>query len=155
MLPTQLLALEDTKPVEVEDDSPVEYKYIILQGLNKVTGRISKLEGPIGTVLNFGSLEIIARRCWKAPADERPENATLLEVRELKQGEAAQTIFLGWMFSSTPGLSGLEHAVYDINVLTCEVSSTPDKSADQAPAQKNGGDTKKTQIDKPTQEKKK
>jgi hypothetical protein len=28
-------------------------------------------------------------------------------------------LFSGWMFASTPGLSALEHPVYDIWVLDC------------------------------------
>ena len=108
------------------DALPPEPNTILLQGLNKVTGHILKLEGPIGTVLRFGNLEIIARRCWKSPPDESPENAALLEISELKPGEAPQKIFLGWMFSSSPGLSGLEHPVYDITVIGCEAKDNPE-----------------------------
>lgn len=97
-----------------------EINAIRLQGLNKVTARVSTLEGPLGTSLRFGNLEIIARRCWKAPPEERPENAALLEIRELKSDEAPQTVFTGWMFSSSPGLSALEHPVYDVTVISCE-----------------------------------
>jgi hypothetical protein len=126
--------------VAEEKDAPVFYNMIVLQGLNKVTGRTSRLDGPVGTVLRFGSLEIIARRCWKAAPDERPENAALLEIRELEVGEEPQRVFLGWMFSSSPGLSGLEHAVYDVNVLSCEMLEDPEK--------KESADDKKTAPDK-------
>ena len=30
-----------------------------------------------------------------------------------------QTVFYGWMFASSPAVSSLEHAVYDVSVLTC------------------------------------
>lgn len=113
---------------EIEENPllPLEYSHgdfqnsIVLQGLNKVTGHISKLEAPVGTVMRFDNLEIIARRCWKASPEEQPENAALLEILELRTGEQPKTAFLGWMFSSSPGLSGLEHPVYDITVLDCE-----------------------------------
>lgn len=104
-----------------------EYYTIVLQGLNKVTGRTSRLTGPVGAALRFGNLEIVPRRCWKSEPEDRPENAALLEISELKPGEAPQQIFLGWMFSSSPGLSGLEHPVYDIGVLSCEATATPEK----------------------------
>jgi len=121
-----------------EEDATPDPNTIVLQGLNKVTGHISKLEGPIGTVLRFGNLEIIARRCWKSSPEERPENAALLEISELKPGEAPQKIFLGWMFSSSPGLSGLEHPVYDITVLACEAREDPEKSdKPEKPAEKS------------------
>lgn len=109
-------------------ETPPEYNTIVLQGLNKVTGHLSKLEGPLGTVLRFGSLEIVAHRCWKAPPEERPENAALLQISELKPGEKPERIFLGWMFSSSPALNGLEHAVYDITVLNCEVRENPEEN---------------------------
>jgi hypothetical protein len=114
--------------VPPEEPAAPEYNTIVVQGLNKVTGHISKLEAPIGTVMRFGNLEIVARRCWKSPPEERPENAGLLEISELKPGEAPQQIFLGWMFSSSPGLSGLEHPVYDITMLACEAREDPEKS---------------------------
>lgn len=112
---------------------------IVLQGLNKVTGHISRLEAPVGTVMRFGNLEIIGRRCWKSPPDEQPENAGLLEIWELKPGESHQRIFLGWIFSSSPGLSGLEHPVYDLTMLEClSVKETPpeEKKAEEPSTQK-------------------
>ena len=119
------------KPAEPEDadtKAKKEYDAILLQGLNKVTGHISRLEALVGTVMRFGNLEIIARRCWKSSPEEQPENAALLEISELKPGEPPKRIFLGWMFSSSPGLSGLEHAVYDVTVLNCEEPGKIDKS---------------------------
>jgi hypothetical protein len=101
-----------------EDNTPV-ITTVILQGLNKVTGHTSKLEAPTGTIARFGTLEIVARYCWKSQPEDRPENAVLLDISELKPDEPPQKIFLGWMFSSSPGLSGLEHPVYDITVLAC------------------------------------
>lgn len=114
---------------EAPDKPPptATYTTIALQGLNKVTGRTSKLEAPIGTAMRFDTLEIVARRCWKSEPEDRPENAALLEISELKPGEQLEKIFLGWMFSSSPGLSGLEHAVYDVTVLECTIKDLSDK----------------------------
>jgi len=119
----------DIDPAEEPDiDEEAQYNAIVLQGLNKVTGHISTLQGPVGTILRFGNLEIIPRHCWKSQPEDRPENAALLDISELKPGEPPQRIFLGWMFSSSPGLSGLEHPVYDITVLSCEESKEPGKN---------------------------
>ena len=128
-------------PAEVKNEAPpeapkIEYNVVVLQGLNKVTGHVSRLEGPVGATLHFGNLEIITRRCWKSSPEERPENAALLEISELKPGEQPTRIFLGWMFSSSPGLSGLEHPVYDINVLSCELRKDPEKPAAKAEKKK-------------------
>lgn len=99
------------------------YDTVFLQGLNKVTARAESLEAPVGTVIRFGNLEIIPRTCWKSPPEEQPENAALLEIWELKPKQKPQQIFYGWMFSSSPGLSALEHPVYDVTVLECKKHS--------------------------------
>lgn len=115
-------------PLPAPPETPQEtLNAIRLRGLNKVTARVTVFDALLGTVMRFGNLEIIARRCWKAPPEERPEDAALLEIRELKQGEEPQTVFTGWMFVSSPGLSGLEHPVYDITMLACEHMDVKDE----------------------------
>ena len=95
-------------------------KGVKLQGLNKVTAKVSQLEAPVGTIMRFGNLEIVARECWTAPPDKRPEHAALLEITENVPGEAPKRVSAGWMFASSPAISALEHAVYDITVLECQ-----------------------------------
>ena len=105
----------------------------VLQGLNKVTARVSAVEAPVdGTVL-FGTLAITVRTCHKAPPEEPPESAAFLEIYDVKPGEQPVELFSGWMFASSPALSALEHPVYDIWVLDCrdgpESSETPEPSS--------------------------
>lgn len=119
-------APEANIPAQEEVRAP--YDAVALRGLNKVTARISSFTAPLGTVVRFGNLEIVARRCWRAPPDEQPENAALLEIWELKPGEGPQRIFLGWMFSSSPAISALEHPVYDITVSECTRQSAQEES---------------------------
>lgn len=107
------------RPPAPEEETPLSFNAVRLQGLNKVTARISPIDAPFGAVMRFGNLEVIARRCWQAPPEAQPESAALLEIRELKSGEGPVTVFHGWMFASTPALSALEHPVYDVTVLTC------------------------------------
>lgn len=92
---------------------------VVLQGLDKVTGRVSKIEAPIGATVKFGTLELITRACDKRPPEETPESAAFLDVWEVRPGEPAKGIFRGWMFASSPALSAMEHAVYDVWVLDC------------------------------------
>ncbi len=95
------------------------YDTAILQGLDKVTARVSTIEAPLGDTVKFGALEIIARTCDKRPPEETPESAVFLDVWEVRPGEPAVGIFRGWMFASSPALSALEHPVYDVWVLDC------------------------------------
>jgi len=107
------------------------YQTAVLQGLDKVTARVSTLEADIGDVARFGTLEIIVRHCNKRPPEETPESAAFLDVWEVRPGEAAMGLFRGWMFASSPGLNALEHPVYDVWVKDCvnKISISEDKSS--------------------------
>ncbi len=98
----------------------------VLQGLDKVTARISTIRAPVGSTVRFGSLEIVTRTCVKRPPEEPPESAAFLDIRDVKPGEAPLRIFSGWMFASSPALSALEHPVYDVSVVDCTNSSNSD-----------------------------
>ncbi len=113
------------------------YDVAVLQALDKVTARVSTLEAPVGEVVTFGTLEIIARTCDKRPPEETPESATFLDVWEVRPGEPALSIFRGWMFASSPALSAMEHPVYDVWVLDCRntVSTDDSESSSESPSE--------------------
>lgn len=97
----------------------------VLQGLDKVTARISPIHTPIGETVRFGTLEITVRRCLKRPPEEPPESAALMDIREVRPGEEPVIRFSGWMFASSPALNALEHPVYDVWVKDCLNASSP------------------------------
>jgi hypothetical protein len=92
---------------------------VLLQGLDKITARVSQIKVPVGGTVTFGALQITARACDKHPPEEAPEAAAFLEVVEVKPDEKPVLRFSGWMFASSPALSALEHPVYDLIVLDC------------------------------------
>lgn len=117
----------------------IQMQEAVLQGLDKITARISTIEVPVGETVSFGSLQITVRACDKRPPEETPESAAFLQVVEQKPGEQPVTRFSGWMFASSPALSAMEHPVYDLWVLDCENkgAEVPEQAAEpqQAPAQ--------------------
>jgi hypothetical protein len=122
--PTPPVATQETENPDdeaLEDfiEKPQEYQGVRLQGLDKLTAQRERFTATMGAVTQFGNLEIVPRACWKSPPSQRPETAALLEVWEWKPGEQPMKLFFGWMFASSPGLSSLEHPVYDITVLEC------------------------------------
>ena len=119
----QLLALIGMVGVLASTDAKAEkYQTAVLQGLDKVTARVSTFTAPIGQTVRFGTLEIIARVCDKRPPEETPESAAFLDVSEARAGEPTVNVFRGWMFASSPALSAMEHPVYDVWVLDCKNS---------------------------------
>ena len=93
----------------------------ILQGLDKVTARISTLQADNGKTVAFGSLEIVVRRCQRSRPDQKLERAAFLEIDNIDPAtKVKKRIFSGWMFSSNPAISALEHPVYDVWVKDCK-----------------------------------
>jgi hypothetical protein len=102
----------------------------VLQGLDKVTARISTF--PVSTTeeVRFGTLSIRVRACHKTPPTEPPESTAFLEISDIRVGAEPVLLFSGWMFASSPALSALEHPVYDVWVVDCmkASNSSPDNS---------------------------
>lgn len=96
----------------------VEGRTVVLNGLDKVTGRITQFEVVIDRVATFGTFEIRPRFCDKRPPVELPETSVFLEIFDTRSGQREQ-IFSGWMFASSPGLSAVSHPVYDVWVEDC------------------------------------
>ena len=111
----------------------IQMQEAVLQGLDKITARISTIKVAVGETVNFGSLQITVQACDKRPPEETPESAAFLQVVEQKPGEQPVTRFSGWMFASSPALSAMEHPVYDLWVLDCE--NQDGAAPEQAPAE--------------------
>ncbi len=110
-----------------------------LRALDKITGRSTDIVVKVGEPVVFGSLKIELKACFQTPPDEVPESAAFLRVfstrvtgnellgmTDAEKAEAlpaaaavSPVVFSGWMYASSPGLSALEHPVYDIWVIRC------------------------------------
>ena len=107
---------ENAAPVEISD------RRATLRALEKVTARIKDLDVGLGETVEFKSLQITLRTCNKRPPEETPETTAFLEIIDNKpDGEAAE-VFTGWMFASSPALNALEHPVYDVWVIDCNIT---------------------------------
>ena len=98
-------------------------KVAVLQGLDKVTARVSTIRAPVGEAVTFGTLVIVVRTLPRPPARGGPETTAFLEIFDDKPGEPPRSVFSGWMFASSPALSAMEHAVYDIWVIDCTTAA--------------------------------
>lgn len=103
----------------------------VLRWIDKVVARVSVIEAPVGETVRVGTLELIVRVCTMRPPEETPENAAFLDVWGVKPGEPAEEVFRGWMFSSSPALSAMEHPVYDLWLEECRNTSDTETSPGQ------------------------
>ena len=129
-------------PAYAQQTDWIDGNRLVLQTLDKVTARIQTVDAVIGEPVRFGTLEIIPHYCAFRPPELPPDHSAFLEIKDiaLNAGRSesqkdtsqnsikdiasdslnpAQTVFSGWMFASSPALSGLEHAVYDVTLLNC------------------------------------
>ena len=104
---------------QTTDADMESYKIAKLQSLNKATARTSEFEVEVGKTVKLGPLYIRPQVCKKPPATDRQDAITFLQVWEDPAQEEPKWIFSGWMFASSPGLSSMDHPVYDIWVIRC------------------------------------
>lgn len=117
---------EQTQPEETEEPQARPRRPIaIVQAVDKITAETMRFEVEVGgrPVRFNGALIFTARACEVAAPDERDEEAAAylgisLQPRGAVQPQTRQ-LFRGWMFASTPGLSSIEHPVYDAWVVGC------------------------------------
>lgn len=128
-----------------EDDTELGFDYIqqpavILRGLDKISGRSTDIEVAVGENALFGGLRVSVKACHQTPPTEPPESIAYIEVEDYgfeiqeietlpDQIDLEKRVFNGWMFASSPGLNGLEHAIYDVWVIRC-MAEAPVRSDD-------------------------
>ncbi|CAH1662808.1 conserved exported hypothetical protein [Hyphomicrobiales bacterium] len=111
----------------------------VFSGLDKITGRIVSFEAAVDETVQFGALQLTPRACYTRPATETPNTTAFVIVDEVTTASnERRRLFSGWMYAASPGLHGIEHAVYDIWLTDCkggtEVIVEPKEgSGDSAP----------------------
>jgi len=142
---TLTLCLFAAAPARAEmQDFPV----VKLQSLDKVTARTMTFEAKVGSTVKFGPLFIKTQACREAPPIEQPESAAFLQIWEMTPDDKAKWVFSGWMFASSPGLSSMDHPIYDVWVIDCadpvaEAAAAAAAAAAEAAKQEPAADGKK------------
>lgn len=120
--------LTQATPQVLEEEAVQSYpadvgRTVVLRGVDKTTGRVSTFDAPAGEAISFGTLEILAQTCQSTPPEEPPETTAFLQIDNITVDGERNRVFSGWMFASSPAVSALEHAVYDVWVIDCKVSA--------------------------------
>ena len=114
-----------------------DHPIVKMKALDKSTARTVTFEAKVGSTIEYGSLFIKVQACRKSEPLEKPENAAFLQIWEVPlHAEKSEWVFSGWMFSSSPALSAMDHAVYDVWVLECLDKKKQNKAAKQSEVKK-------------------
>ena len=115
------LRIEPFEPVETEREAiaATDAPGAVLRGLDKVSGDVIELEMRVGERRRLGRIEVTLGAC-RYPADNPAGEAfAWVEVRSDGRSDAD---FAGWMIASSPALSALDHARYDVWVMRCTIA---------------------------------
>jgi hypothetical protein len=129
----------------------------VFSGLDKITGRIISFEVEVDETVQFGALQMTPRVCYSRPPTESPQTTTFVEVDEVTLENKYRRVFTGWMFASSPGLHGIEHAIYDIWLTDCKggqevIVEAKDPDATPPPATGRERDRGRRQTAQPGQQ---
>lgn len=100
-------------------------KFAVIQAIDKVTAETMKFEVEVGgRPVRFNrNLIFAARACEVTTPDELTEDAiAYMDVSLQPRGQqaSARQIFRGWMFASSPAVSGVQNPYYDAWVVGCK-----------------------------------
>lgn len=89
----------------------------LLRGLDKVSGRTTDLPLQVGESVRYGRLEVRLAECRFPAGNPASDAFAQLTIIDLSQNV---TLFSGWMIASSPALSALDDARYDVWVISCQ-----------------------------------
>ena len=136
-----LINLEKLKPsfeeVGVESENNLSNKQIknknktnssqikfnaVLIGLDKITAKSSQIFVKFNEAKKFGPLEIKILKCGKVENNNILDDVAYMQVKDLSKNENEKVfIFNGWTFASDPNLTPFDHAIYDLQLVNCQV----------------------------------
>lgn len=112
--------VDDFKPLQRSPAAPEgQRRAVKLQALDKVTTRTREVLVAVHDTVRFGTLRIDAAECLVNTPEATPDAVAFLTITDNKPSQAAEKLFSGWMFASSPALSALDSSVYDVWVLAC------------------------------------
>jgi hypothetical protein len=104
---------------ESKEGQPLKMGRAELIVLNKITAKSVRATIALGEVRFFGNLSIEVHKCIKNTDPFDNSNFMLITAFDHKIDDDNVSVFHGWMLSSNPSISTLEHPVYEIFPVNC------------------------------------
>jgi hypothetical protein len=120
---------EEEKAARLAPDAPTprqRRRVAIVEAIDKITAESMRFEVEVGgRPVRFNQALIFTARACEVSAENEPvaDSIAYLEVTLQPRGTVRaepRQIFRGWMYASTPALSGLQHPIYDAWVVGCK-----------------------------------
>lgn len=89
----------------------------VLRGLDKLNGDVVDFELKSGFSVGFGDLRIDLAQCKYPEDNPTGEGYGFLTVYD--SDNLDDPVFQGWMIASSPALSAMDHARYDVWIMRC------------------------------------
>ena len=91
-----------------------------LIGLDKITAKTSSINIKIGETKTFGLLEIKAITCGKVDSFNNTGETAYIQIKDTSDSKNEKVfVFNGWTFSSNPSFRPIDHAIYDLQLISC------------------------------------
>lgn len=89
----------------------------LLRGLDKISGQTTDLLLGVGEAVEYGRLEVRLGECRYPAGDPSSDAFAQMTITDKTLNT---TVFSGWMIASSPALSALDDARYDVWVISCQ-----------------------------------
>ena len=102
---------------------PLQKQYANFKLLDKISNKLVEKSIKVNGSDFIETLNIHVISCFTEPPNEIPEDYVLIDVKDNFQ-EQEVSIYKGWMISSSPDVTPLEHPIYDLWLLGCSNDNT-------------------------------
>ena len=118
---------DKAKRMAPETPTPRQRRRVaIVEAIDKITAESMRFEVEVGgPPVRFNNNLIFTARACEVSADNELVSDAIAYLDITLQpratpGTSPRQIFRGWMFSSTPAISGLQHPIYDAWIIGCK-----------------------------------
>ena len=102
---------------------PLQMKYVKFRLLDKISNKLTDKTIPINSSDEIETLIVEVYACFSEPPTEISEDYVLVDIVDNFQ-DLNKNVYRGWMISSSPEVTPLEHPIYDLWLIGCVNDNT-------------------------------
>ncbi len=102
---------------------PLQMKYAKFRLLDKISNKLIDITIPVNNSDEIETLSVEVYACFTEPPNEISEDYVLVNIVDNFQ-DLNKNVYRGWMISSSPEVTPLEHPIYDLWLVGCVNDNT-------------------------------